>query len=91
MNANKIVMLSQTHGYNQFVRFPKLKVIILPVHFNDLKTVTGSRPTYKRLISVMSEPSVKSLNFNCDLRLRAVPLFSYSPKTKGLLVVYCDL
>ena len=22
-NANKIVMLSQTHGYNQFVRFPK--------------------------------------------------------------------
>ena len=22
-NANKIVMLSQTHGYNQFVRFPE--------------------------------------------------------------------
>ena len=22
-NENKIVMLSQTHGYDQFVRFPK--------------------------------------------------------------------
>ena len=34
-NANKIVMLSKTHGYNQFVRFrplKQLKVLILPVH-----------------------------------------------------------
>ena len=76
---------------SSFDSLKQLKVLILPVHLNDLKTVTGSRPIYKRSISVMSEPSVKSLNFNCDLRLRAVPLFSYSPKTKGLLVVYCDL
>ena len=52
-NANKIVMLSQTHGYNQFVRFPKtVKSINMAGSFDDLKTVTGSRPMYKRLKSV---------------------------------------
>ena len=29
-NANKIVMLSQTHGYDQFVRFPKTVKSISP-------------------------------------------------------------
>ena len=52
-NANKIVMLSQTHGYNQFVRFPKtVKSINMGGSFNDLKTVTGSRPIHKRSKSV---------------------------------------
>ena len=47
-NANKIVMLSQTHAYNQFVRFPKtVKSINFAGSFNDLKTVTGSRPKDK--------------------------------------------
>ena len=48
-NLNKIVMLSQTHGYNQFVRFPKtVKSINMAGSLNELKTVTGSRPIYKR-------------------------------------------
>ena len=52
-NAYKIVMLSQTHGYNQFVRFPKtVKSINVAGSFNDLKTVTGSRPIHKRSKSV---------------------------------------
>ena len=52
-NANKIVMLSQTHGYDQFVRFPKtVKSINIAGSFNDLKTVTGSRPKDERSKSV---------------------------------------
>ena len=48
-NANQIVTLSQTHGYNQFVRFLKtVKSINMAGSFNDLKTVTGSRPKNKR-------------------------------------------
>ena len=69
-NANKIVMLSQTQVIiSSFDSLKQLKVLILPVHFNnDLKTVTGSRPIYKRSkVSQTSEPSVKSLNFYCDI------------------------
>ena len=55
LNCHTVTM--QTHGYDQLLRFPKtVKSInslnLLPVHFNnDLKTVTGSRPT-KRSNSV---------------------------------------
>ena len=52
-NANQIGTLSQTHGYNQFVRFLKtVKSINMAGSFNDLKTVTGSRPKNKRSKSV---------------------------------------
>ena len=56
---------------SSFDSLKQLKVLILPVHFNnDLKTVTGSRPIYtckRSKVSQTSEPSVKSLNFYCDI------------------------
>ena len=58
-------MLSQTHGYDQFARFPKAVKSVAGLFNNELKIVTSCRAKKRSLVRQTSEPSLKSLT--CDL------------------------